>query len=137
LELSSSLRYFRERNIDPDTIWAGLCEGRREAAAWSQAFFSDYVEHSVRSVMVLGPEEYEDGRMLNSATTVLAMWRKLVKEADLTVLREKRQREPGTADKWRLRFHNHNARFPTSSTTIFDVSKVRFPAMTLISTQSG
>jgi hypothetical protein len=87
--------------------------------------------------MVLGLEEYEDRRMLNSATTVLSMWRKLVKEADLTILKEKREREPGTADKWRLGFHNYNARFPTSSTAIFDMLKVRFPAMTFISTQSG
>lgn len=136
-ELSPCLRYFRERNIDPDTIWIGLCEGDRQAAAWSQTFFSDSVEHSVRSVMVLGPEGYEDRRMLNSATTVLAMWRKLVKEADLTVLRARRQQQPGTADRWRLRFHNHNARFPTSSTAIFDVSRVSCPAVTLISTLLG
>ena len=72
-ELNPYSRYFPERNIDPDTIWIGLCEGDREAAAWTQAFFSDYVEHSVRSVMVLGPEEYEDRRMFNSAITVFAM----------------------------------------------------------------
>jgi hypothetical protein len=37
--------------------------------------------------MVLGPEEYEEKRMLNCA--VLAAWRALIKEADLTVLKEK------------------------------------------------
>ena len=75
--------------------------------------------------MVLGPEEYEDRRMLNSATTLLGMWRKLVKEADLTVLKEKRQREPGDQDRWRLRFHAQNARYPSSSSTTYEVSQVR------------
>jgi hypothetical protein len=74
--------------------------------------------------MVLGPEEYVDKRMLNSASTVLAMWRKLVKEADLTVLEAKRKQEPQAGDKWRLRFHDHNARMPTSSTAIFEISRV-------------
>jgi hypothetical protein len=36
--------------------------------------------------MVLGPEEYAQKRMLNCASLVLAIWQKLVKEADLTVL---------------------------------------------------
>ena len=39
--------------------------------------------------MVLGPEEYVDRRMTNNASTVLAMWRKLVKEANLTELKAK------------------------------------------------
>jgi hypothetical protein len=124
MALTLGSRYFHDRGIDPDTIWIGLCEGNGTATAWSKAFFSDYVEQSVRRVMVLGPEEYEDKRMLNSASTVLAMWRKLVKEADLTVLEAKRKQEPRAGDKWRLRFHDHNARMPTSSTAIFEISRV-------------
>jgi hypothetical protein len=117
-------RYFDERSVDPDTIWIGLCEGDGTATAWCKAFFSDYVEHSVRRVMVLGSEEYVDKRMLNSASMVLAMWRKLVKEADLTVLKAKRQQEPRAGEKWRLRFHGHTARMPTSSIAIFEISRV-------------
>jgi hypothetical protein len=90
MALTPCSRYFHERSIDPDTIWIGLCEGDGTATAWSKAFLSDYVEHSVRRVMVLEPEEYVEKRMLNSASTVLAMWRKLVKEVDLTVLKAKR-----------------------------------------------
>jgi hypothetical protein len=101
-----------------------LCEGDTTATAWSKTFFSDYVEHSVRTVMVLGPEEYADKRMVNSASTVLAMWRKLVKEADLTVLKAKRKQEPWAGDKWRLRFHGHTARSPTSSIATFEISRV-------------
>ena len=108
MSLTLCSRYFHDqiidpddpgRRIDPDTIWTGLCEGDELATAWTKAFFSDYVEHSVRPAMVLGPAEYEDKRMVNSAGTVLAMWRKLVKEADLTVLRAKRKQEPRVADK--------------------------------------
>jgi len=76
--------------------------------------------------MVLGPQEYEERRMVNSASTPVAMWRKLIKEADLTILRIKRQQEPGTGEKWRLRFHGHNARFPSSSVSVFEISKVSF-----------
>ena len=118
-------RYCRETfETDPDTIWIGLCEGDGDAIATCKTFLSDYVEHSIRSIMVLGPAEYEERRMLNSANSVLAMWRALVKEADLTVLKEKRQQEPKRSDKWRLRFHNYNARQPTSSIATFDISKV-------------
>jgi hypothetical protein len=97
MSLTLCSRYFHDQSIDPDghidpdTIWTGLCEGDETATAWTKAFFSDYVEHSVRPVMVLGPREYEDKRMVNSASTLLAMWRKLVKEADLTVLKAKRK----------------------------------------------
>jgi hypothetical protein len=118
------LRYFRDNGINPDTIWTGLCEGDREATSWSMVFFLDYVEYSKRMVMVLGPQEYEKRRMVNSASTPLAMWRKLIKEADLIVLSAKRLEDPRNKEKWRLRFHNHNARFPSSSISVFDVSKV-------------
>jgi hypothetical protein len=37
--------------------------------------------------------------MLNSASTVLAAWRALIKEADLMVLKENRLREPTSGDK--------------------------------------
>lgn len=74
--------------------------------------------------MVLGPQEYEKRRMVDSASTPLAMWRKLIKKAGLTVLRVKRLEDPRNKEKWRLRFHNHNVRFPSSSISVFDVSKV-------------
>jgi hypothetical protein len=96
MALTPCSRYFQERRIDPDTIWIGLCEGDEKATAWSKAFFSDYVEHSVRRVIVLGPEEYVDRRMLNSAS-ILAMWRKLVKEAYQTVLKQSDNKNPGQA----------------------------------------
>jgi hypothetical protein len=67
-------------------------------------FFSYYVENLKRMVIPLGPEEYEERSMVNSASTPLAMWRKLIKEADLAVLKAKRQQEPRTGEKWRLRF---------------------------------
>jgi hypothetical protein len=62
--------------------------------------------------------------MVNSASTPLAMSRKLIKEGDLTVLGSKRLEDPRNKEKWRLRFHNHNARFPSSSISVLDGSKV-------------
>jgi hypothetical protein len=98
--------------VDPDRIWVGLCEGDKEAIGWSMTVFSDYVEYLKR--------------MVNSASTPLAMWRKLIKEAGFTVLNVKRAQECGNKEKWRHRFHNHNARFPSSSVDVFEVSKVSF-----------
>jgi hypothetical protein len=41
--------------------------------------------------MILEPEEYVNKRILNNVSTVLIIWRKLVKETDLTVLKAKRK----------------------------------------------
>jgi hypothetical protein len=88
---------------------------------------SHRVEKSVRRVTVLGPEKYKEKRMLNYASLVLAVWRGLVKEADLTVLKEKRIEEPTSRDKWRLQFHSYNAKLPSSSISVFKISKVSVP----------
>jgi hypothetical protein len=73
---------------------------------------------------VLGPEEYADKRMLNCASSVLAMWRKLVKEADLTVMKAKRHEQHSKTDKYRLQFFSHTATVPKSSVLTFDISLV-------------
>lgn len=112
-------------------MWLGLCNGEREAIASTKTFFSAYVEvYSVRTVMVLGLEEYTNQRTLNSASTVLGMWRQLVKEADETVLQTKRREEYGTGAKWRLRFLDHNAKLPASSPAVFEVSRVSLGGLT-------
>ncbi|KAK0754455.1 hypothetical protein B0T18DRAFT_399203 [Schizothecium vesticola] len=66
-------RYFLDNKVDPDEIWTGLCKGEKNAITWCKTFFSDYVENSVRRVLVLGPEEYEDRRILNHVSSLLAM----------------------------------------------------------------
>ena len=84
------VRYFNKREVDLDEIWCGLCLGDNTATAWSKAFLSDCIENSVKKVIVLRPEEYKERRMLNCASSILTMWRGLVKEADLMVLNKKR-----------------------------------------------
>ena len=79
LDVLSCTRHGSRRHL------CGLCEESKMADAQTKAFFSDYVEKSMRDVMVLGPEDYVTKRAVNSAATCLAMWRKLVKEADLTI----------------------------------------------------
>ena len=74
--------------------------------------------------MVLRLEEWEEKRMLNCVSLILAAWRALAKEADLPVLNEKRKQEPTLGDKWRLRFHNYNAKPPSLSISVFKISKV-------------
>jgi hypothetical protein len=72
LKLIIHSRYFNKCNVNPDMIWCGLCLGDPLATVWGKAFLSDRVENSVKRVMVLGPEEYEEKRMLNCASSVLA-----------------------------------------------------------------
>jgi hypothetical protein len=86
LRLIIDSRWFDEYKINPDTIWCGLCLGDPLVTAWCKAFLSDRVEKSIRRVIVLGLEEYKEERILNCVSSVLAVWRALVKEADLTVL---------------------------------------------------
>lgn len=82
----------------------------------------------MRRVLVLGPEEYEERRMLNCASSILAAWRALIKEPDLTVLHEKRLREPDSGDEWRLRFHNYSAKPSSLWMGVFEISKVSVQA---------
>jgi hypothetical protein len=70
------------------------------------ASFSDYVEYPKRMVMIHGPQEYEKRGIFNSAGTSLAMWRKLIKEADLTVLSAKIFEDHRNKETKMLRFHN-------------------------------
>jgi len=58
-------------------------------------------------------------------SSILAAWRPLVKEADLTVLGEKRKQEPALRDKWRLQFYIYNAKPPSLSISVFEISKVQ------------
>ena len=56
-----------------------------------QAFLHKYVENSVKERVMLGPEERAMVRTLNSAYSVIEVWRRLVASADFKV----RWRPPG------------------------------------------
>ncbi|KAF1973216.1 hypothetical protein BU23DRAFT_568519 [Bimuria novae-zelandiae CBS 107.79] len=63
--------------------------------------------HSVQKFVVLGPEEYEYRRTVNSASTVIQCWRELIAQADSTVLLDKRREDPRNFQQWRLKFIDH------------------------------
>ena len=72
--------------MDPDSIWLDLCLNRDLAKGRSRAFLRRFVKDSVKRVPTLRPEEYELKRTLNSANTLLNVWRSLIAQADATVL---------------------------------------------------
>jgi hypothetical protein len=84
-------RCFRNRHENviragPDQIWIGLCHGTEEAIAYFQAFFKGCIENSARKCVVLGPQEFEYKRTLNSGAAVTQTWRDLIEMTDSQVL---------------------------------------------------
>ena len=93
--------------IDPNKIWLGLCLGEKKSMDLCRLYLQSYVKDSMQRVPVLGPQESEDRRTVNSASSVIQCWRELIAEADATVLRDQRERDPENFDKWRLKFTDH------------------------------
>lgn len=56
-----------------------------------QTFLHTYVVNSVKERVVLGPEERAMVRTLNSAYSVIEVWRRLIASADFKVLRGERR----------------------------------------------
>ena len=80
--------------MDPDSIWLDLCLNRDLAKDRSRAFLRRFVKDSVTRVPTLRPEEYELKRTINSANTLLNVWRSLIAQADATVLLDKKAERP-------------------------------------------
>ncbi|OAG09319.1 uncharacterized protein CC84DRAFT_1171913 [Paraphaeosphaeria sporulosa] len=93
--------------MDPNQIWLGLCLGTEEAINYCRLYLHNYVEDSVQKFMVLGPEEYEYRRTVNTASIVIQCWRELIAQADSTVLLDKRREDLGNYQLWRLKFIDH------------------------------
>ena len=53
---------------------------------------------------VLGEEEYELVQTVTAAKTVITHWKNLVAEADNTILRVMRRKDPGNYGLWKLRW---------------------------------
>ncbi|KAM7189007.1 Protein of unknown function (DUF3435) domain containing protein [Rhypophila sp. PSN 637] len=81
------------RNVDPCRFWVDFArepEAPRVQAP-VQAFIHHYVQNSIKERIVLGPEERTMVRTLNSAYSVIEVWRRLVASADFKVLRGERR----------------------------------------------
>ncbi|KAK4233013.1 hypothetical protein C8A03DRAFT_39310 [Achaetomium macrosporum] len=81
------------KNVNPDRFWVDFARHPSSPSLQApvKAFLYKYVENSVKERVVLGPEERVMVRTLNSAYSVIEVWRKLVAAADHTVLRLERR----------------------------------------------
>jgi hypothetical protein len=114
--------YFKKINVDPDSIWLGLCHESDQAKNYCRLFLETYTKNSLRKFLVLGPKEYEIRRALNSAASVTHCWRSLIAQADSTILSDKRQQDPKNKPLWRLKFVDHEKE--RGRGPIFEISKV-------------
>jgi hypothetical protein len=69
-------------------------------AKYFQAFFQHYVENTTVLRPCLGPEEYEETRGMNSAVSVVGIWKSLLAMADEEIFREKRRTDPERKHLW-------------------------------------
>ncbi|KAG7284914.1 hypothetical protein NEMBOFW57_009529 [Staphylotrichum longicolle] len=79
--------------IDPYRFWVDFARNPSSAFVQApvQAFLHQYVVNSEKERVVLGPEERAMIRTLNSAYSVIEVWRRLVASADFKVLRGERR----------------------------------------------
>lgn len=75
-------------------IWLGLCCDNPKSEAVIRSYFCDYVEGTQTTRPVLREQEYEVVQTITTTRTVITRWKNLVAEADNTILREKRRKDP-------------------------------------------
>jgi hypothetical protein len=122
-DLLCPYRFFKTAlQVDPDSIWLDLCLESDKAKNYCRLFLRRYVEKAKRKFLVLGPQEYEYRRALNSAASVMQCWRSLIAKADSTVLSAKRRQDPKNRLHWRLKFVDQERQ--RGQGPIFEISKV-------------
>ncbi|KAI0133446.1 hypothetical protein BJ170DRAFT_606345 [Xylariales sp. AK1849] len=84
---------------DPHQIWVDLLDDKPVNNVF-QSFLKHYVQAATTLRPCLGPEEYEEVRGLNSAISVLGLWKSLLAMADDEVFREKRRIDPERKHLW-------------------------------------
>jgi hypothetical protein len=72
----------------------------KSVANYFQAFFKHDVENTTVSRPCLGSEEYEEVHGLNSAVSVVGIWKSLLAMADEEIFREKRRSDPERKHLW-------------------------------------
>jgi hypothetical protein len=92
--------------IDYQEAWVNFVQHPEtaEAQAPFRSFLHNYVEASVRICVVLDSREYAPRRMVNSASSLTEVWRRLVASADHHIIRQKRRDEPSRSEQWKLRW---------------------------------
>ncbi|KAL2138139.1 hypothetical protein VTI28DRAFT_7389 [Corynascus sepedonium] len=89
---------------DFNQLWLDLCRDDQEAKAVIRSYFRDYVETSQTVRPALGPQEYEVVQTITTTKTVIEHWKHLVGEADNTILRPMRRKQPHNHALWKLRW---------------------------------
>ncbi|RYP01717.1 hypothetical protein DL764_006110 [Monosporascus ibericus] len=99
-------RFCETVSIDNRTAWLRFVAHPETADARApfKSFLHTYAETSAQKRVVLGPQEYEYKRMVNSAFTVTEIWRRLVACGEHHVMQQHRRDVPSQADTWRLRW---------------------------------
>ena len=126
--ISTSSFFTNVFKADHDAIWLDLCQGSQQAMHLCRLFLESYVKNTKKTFVVLGPQETERRRTVNSAASVTQCWRELIAKADSTVLAAKRRECPAGSQFWQLAFKDHTnqrARGP-----VFEISRVRFLPLT-------
>ncbi|KAK3900715.1 hypothetical protein C8A05DRAFT_35625, partial [Staphylotrichum tortipilum] len=93
-----------KKGWDFHQIWLRLCRDDPRAKVVIRSYFCHYVRRSQVNRPALGEEEYETVQMINCTKTVIDHWKNLVAEADNTVLREMRRKDPDNYGLWKLRW---------------------------------
>lgn len=88
---------------DPDSVWIDLCKGTPAAEHMCKAFLEDYIDSSTKFLPVVGSDEAKEVQTVKSVRTVIALWERLVVEADARVLCRKRREARGQDDVWFLK----------------------------------
>ncbi|KAI1326324.1 hypothetical protein F5Y16DRAFT_234669 [Xylariaceae sp. FL0255] len=100
------IRFCDDYDLKNEDVWVTFVHHpeRAEAQAPFRGFLHRYVDESVQRRPILGPEEYEDRRMLDSAHSVTEIWRRLVASAEHRVFKQKRREGGPAAASLKLRW---------------------------------
>ncbi|KAM0347563.1 hypothetical protein ACHAP4_011284 [Fusarium culmorum] len=96
--------YTQELEIDSKHSWKQLCESCPGIYREFKAFLAYYIECSHKTVVSLGPEESEQERTVNSASTIRDVWSALVSVANAKVLNDLRIQFPNQEMVYTLRY---------------------------------
>ncbi|CAF3458072.1 unnamed protein product [Fusarium graminearum] len=96
--------YTEASEIDSQDTWRQLCEDVPHATQEFCSFLEYYITSSKKQVPSLGPNEYEEERTVNSASTIQDVWCALVSVANDSVLRELRMQFPMQRQVYVLRY---------------------------------
>ena len=88
-------------------------------------FLESYIKNTKNTFVVLGPQETERRRTVNSAATVTQRRRELIAKADSMMLARKRRERPSGSHFWQLPFKDHTKQRVRGP--VFETSRVRCP----------